>query len=85
MRTQRHGSAAVASAMPESAGGKSEGLQSTLERVLDSLELTLVLARSASSGAEPARAALLITGALEDLAPELKSLRAAASRHLSAT
>ncbi len=57
-------------------------LHLTLERVIDSLDRALSLARRAKAGPEPARAALLIAGALEDLAPELQTLRAAARRHL---
>ncbi len=52
--------------------------------VLDALDLALALSRSASKSEEPARAAVLLVGALDDLRPELRELRAIAQHHLGA-
>ncbi len=50
--------------------------------VLDTLDLAVVLSRSAAKSKEPARAAVLLTGAIDDLRPEMRELRAIARHHL---
>ena len=83
MSPRRQGSAAVPHRTPKSAGGTGEALLSTIDLVIESLDQVLAIARRARRGPEPVRAAQLVAGALDDLAPELKKLRAAARRSLS--
>lgn len=84
--TISRGSAAAPHGVPESAGVSSDceaALRATNLVVIESLELAASLARRANESLEPARAALLIAGVLDDLAPELRTIRAAARGHLA--
>jgi hypothetical protein len=90
MHPARQGSAAATrNVVPESAVNvvcstpATAGLRAAIDRCIEGIDTALALARSAKESAEPARAALLIAGVLDDLGPELKVIRAAARRHLS--